>query len=752
MLPCFMKYLYLAVLLLSVSCFNNLKAQDIFNGNFEQLDGKGNLQGWDLSYYQRNKYDIKLDTVIRKQGRYSVSLSSNDKTDNGAIVYTIPKTFRGKHIMLTGHLKTENVTEGFAGIWLRVSGPRGKELAFESMKSQNLSGTNDWREYLISLPYNEQESVSIELGALLIGKGKVWVDSLVLYIDEKPIHEVALSKLGRYKALQDTAFDKSSGLNNIPTNPVSVRRLTSVGQLWGFLKYHHPAIARGDHNWDAGLFRILPAILQSKSDQQVSGLLEKWVDQLGPVVKCDTCSNYVNKKNVAQASEYGNLFIQPVFTQSLRAKLKYILQNTNNPIHYYVSSSGTSSSPSFLHEIEYSDYYPDAGFRLLALYRYWSIIQYFSPNRNLTDKNWNSILPEFIPKVLQAPNARHYVEAMTELIASINDTHGFIGSYILENLHGRFKLPFQAKFIEDQLVVTKYYKDMLDVKSNVQRGDVIMSINGAKVTDLIKKYSSKISGSNTGAILRDLPSLYLLASADSTFNLMIKRGAATRNIAQKGVPRKLIDDAYWQAPEGKKSYRLLNPEIGYVHCGKYMNTELDSIKILFKSTKGIIIDMRGYPIDEMTETLAAWCKPDASAFVKFSEAKYSRPGLFTYSDLQQNGRYQANPYLGKVIVLVNETTQSNAEFVTMAFQSAPNVLVIGSTTSGADGNITSVTLPGGIVTWFSGIGVYYPDGSNAQRSGVKIDRTVRPTIQGVKEGLDEVLQVAKEMIQERAHN
>ena len=317
-----MKHVYLA--LLSVLCCANLKAQTIFNGSFEQIDRKGNPQGWNLNYYQTNKYDIKLDSVIRKRGKYSVSLSSNDKTGDATIVYTIPKTFSGSNITLTGYLRTENVTDGFAGIWLRVSGSRGKELAFEAMKSQNLSGTNDWKEYMISLPYNEQESVSIELGALLIGKGKVWVDDLKLYIDEKPIHEVALSKMGGYKALKDTVYDKSSGLADIPADPASTKRLTAVGQLWGFLKYHHPAIAKGDHNWDADLFRKLPAILQSKSDLQVSGLLEKWVDELGPVVKCDTCNTNFNKKDVAQASEYGNLFVQPVFTQSLRAKLKYI--------------------------------------------------------------------------------------------------------------------------------------------------------------------------------------------------------------------------------------------------------------------------------------------------------------------------------------------------------------------------------------------------------------------------------------------
>ena len=741
-----MKTLALAILLLCLALVNTSKAQDLFNGNLEQPDHSGNPRGWDLSYYQRNKYEIKLDSLIKRQGKYSVSLSSNDKTDNGAIVYTIPKKFKGKQVILIGYLKTENVSEGFAGIWLRVNGPRGKELAFESMKNQHLSGTNDWKEYTISVPYNEQESISIEMGALLIGKGKVWVDSMRVYIDEKPIDKAPISTLGNYKALLDTAYEKGSGLNIIPTDPTSLRHLTALGQLWGFLKYHHPAIARGDRNWDADLFRILPAIVQSKTDQQVSGLLEKWVDELGYIPKCDTCNKPTKSKEIAQGPDYGNLFKQPVFNPSLRVKLKYILHNSNNPVQYYVGAIGTSASPSFLHEIEYPDYYPDAGLRLLALYRYWSIIQYFSPNRQLTDKDWNTVLPEFIPKVLQAKNAKYYVESITELVAGINDTHGFIGSYVGENLQGKFKLPLQARFIENQLVVTRYYIDTLNVTSNLKRGDVIIAINGVQVKDLVRKYSPKISASNTGAILRDLPMAYLLANADSLFNLTIKRGTETFQIAQSGVPRRLINDAYWQTPEGAKIH-LLSPDIGYIHCGKYKNSELDSIKTLFKNTKGTIVDMRGYPIDEMANTITTWSKPEASAFVKFSEAQFNQPGLFKYTDIEKNGTKQSNPYLGKIIILVNETTQSNAEFVTMAFQSAPNVSVIGSTTSGADGNITPVTLPGGIVTWFSGIGVYYPDGTNAQRTGVKIDKVVRPTIQGIKEGLDEVLEVAKRMIE-----
>lgn len=46
----------------------------------------------------------------------------------------------------------------------------------------------------------------------------------------------------------------------------------------------------------------------------------------------------------------------------------------------------------------------------------------------------------------------------------------------------------------------------------------------------------------------------------------------------------------------------------------------------------------------------------------------------------------------------------------------------------------------------SGIGVFYPDGGQTQRVGVRIDEIVEPTIEGVKAGRDEVLERAIEII------
>ena len=76
----------------------------------------------------------------------------------------------------------------------------------------------------------------------------------------------------------------------------------------------------------------------------------------------------------------------------------------------------------------------------------------------------------------------------------------------------------------------------------------------------------------------------------------------------------------------------------------------------------------------------------------------------------------------------------------MAFRAVPNALVAGSTTAGADGNVSAISLPGGLRATISGIGVFYPDRTATQRVGIVPDLVVRPTIAGVRSGRDEVLE------------
>jgi C-terminal processing protease CtpA/Prc len=99
-------------------------------------------------------------------------------------------------------------------------------------------------------------------------------------------------------------------------------------------------------------------------------------------------------------------------------------------------------------------------------------------------------------------------------------------------------------------------------------------------------------------------------------------------------------------------------------------------------------------------------------------------------------------YVRKVVVLVDETSMSQAEYTAMALRASPNAIVVGSTTAGADGDVSSVPLPGGLESLISGIGVFYPDRSSTQRVGIVPDVEAHPTIAGIREGRDEVLEAA----------
>jgi C-terminal processing protease CtpA/Prc len=71
---------------------------------------------------------------------------------------------------------------------------------------------------------------------------------------------------------------------------------------------------------------------------------------------------------------------------------------------------------------------------------------------------------------------------------------------------------------------------------------------------------------------------------------------------------------------------------------------------------------------------------------------------------------------------------------------------VGSTTAGADGNVSTIPLPGGLRSMISGIGVFYPDKKATQRVGIVADIEAKPTPQGIRDGRDEVLEVALRLI------
>jgi C-terminal processing protease CtpA/Prc len=187
------------------------------------------------------------------------------------------------------------------------------------------------------------------------------------------------------------------------------------------------------------------------------------------------------------------------------------------------------------------------------------------------------------------------------------------------------------------------------------------------------------------------------------------------------------------------AFRRLSDDVAYVKISALkaadVARDIDSIK----NTKGLIIDIRNYPSDFPIFALGGALVDNPTPFATFTTIDLSNPGAFHFGATPSLTPLQPH-YGGKVTILVDEVTQSSAEYHAMAFRTAPGAIVIGSTTAGADGNVSQISLPGGFQTMISGLGVFYPDKRPTQRVGIVPNIEVKPTIAGIRAGRDEVLE------------
>lgn len=709
-----------------------------YNLDFEKSE-KGTPVGW--NNFGEPSYILALDSSVVKKGKYSVSIkSTGEKTDFKAWAYTIPENYDGEKITLSGYIKTENVTDGYAGLWLRID----PNIAFDNMGSNGIKGTTDWKKYEITLAMDPKLTKQIVVGGLLVGKGKMWIDNLSITIDGKEIEAAKLFARELLPADNDKEFDNGSAIKIENVTKNQTEDLKTLGLVWGFLKYYHPNVAKGMYNWDYELFRVLPKVLNSVSKKNTDDILVKWVQSLGSFT--DGKEEKVKESKIKIQPDL-NWIQNSNFSPELTSLLTKVKNSEKPKEHYYISFQTGAGNPEFKNEKPYTAMkFPDAGFRILSLYRYWNIIQYYFPYKNLIEEDWKNVLPEFIPKIIESKNEKEYTLTTLELIGRINDTHANIwgSNEVLKKYFGEKYAAVDIKFIENKALVMGYFDEKLGKETGLEIGDVITSVNNKSIDNIIKEDLKYAPASNYPTKLRDIASK-ILRTNDSLLNIEFVRADKKENRIIKTYSSKDIN-IYKKYQVTDTCFKLINKDISYINNGAIKSKDLPIIWKDIKNTKGLIIDNRNYPSDFVIYNLCNYLMPESIPFVKFSNGSIQTPGLFTTVDNMTVGEKNSDSYKGKVIILVNETSQSSSEYHALAYRVHPNATVIGSTTAGADGNVSSFYLPGGINTMISGIGVYYPDGKETQRVGIVPNIIVKPTIEGIKKGQDELLERAIELI------
>ena len=682
---------------------------------------------------------ISVDGQTVHGGRWSVRLERDASSPQGFSTLTgsIPIEFSGNTIEWRGFLRIENVS-AYMGLWMRQDGDT-PNLAFATMQPRQINGTHDWTEYSITFPLH-REARQLYFGVLLSGTGKVWADDLRLLVDGKPVWDAPKVERPKTPLDVDHQFDAGSGIAITQLASVQIGNLATLGKVWGFLKYHHPAVTGGTRHWDYELFRVLPAVLAASDRQAGNSVIRDWVRQLGMPPVCDRCAG-LKSDEVHLSPDLG--WIENVGDPDLARLLQAVQRGRSQGPQFFVSLAQGVGNPQFEHEPAYMELrFPDAGYQLLGLYRFWNVIEYWFPYRNQLDESWDQVLAEFIPRIALAKDKSAYELETIALIARVTDTHANLWSASpeLRPPAGSCQLPVITRFVEGQALVTGYSHVSAGPATGVQIGDVIDTLDGTPVSDLVKRWEPYYPASNQPTRLRDI-ARSLTRGACAAARVGVRRSAGPAEITAQRQPLASLDlRAGLTHDLPGDTFQLLSDQVAYLKLSSVQAAQAASYVERAKGTRGLIVDIRNYPSEFVVFALGGLLVDRPTPFARFTTGDLDNPGAFLWRSGPLSLTPQQPHYAGKVVVLVDEVSLSQAEYTSMAFRAGSQSVVVGSTTAGADGNVSPFMLPGGLRTMISGIGVFYPDKRPTQRIGIVPDVEVRPTIAGIRAGRDEVLE------------
>jgi C-terminal processing protease CtpA/Prc len=387
---------------------------------------------------------------------------------------------------------------------------------------------------------------------------------------------------------------------------------------------------------------------------------------------------------------------------------------------------------------------PSLELRILAAYRLWNVIHHFYPYLELIG-DWEPVLPLAITAMEAAASPEDYGRAVARIAAFIADSHTTVLGDQVTAAFGGAPPPLSARMIEGVPVVTEIFD--VEAAPGIEVGDVITTLDGEPVAAAMARRRPYVAGSHEAALQYRLIDDVLSGANDSRLRLGL-RGKQDR-VKEVEITRSVASYAKReQRASARVPYRLIEPGIGYVDLTVIVPAQVDAMFEELRDTRALIFDLRGYPRG------TAWSiapRINRHQGVTYG-AMFQRMVVSGLTDEEtQQGRFQfmqpipttdAWRYQGKIFVMIDERAISQSEHTALFFEATAGARFIGSNTQGANGDVTSMVLPGGVTVMFTGHDVRHADGRQLQRIGIEPHVRVTPTIAGLRAGKDEVLEAA----------
>ncbi|MDN3602768.1 S41 family peptidase [Belliella kenyensis] len=504
------------------------------------------------------------------------------------------------------------------------------------------------------------------------------------------------------------------------------------GLVWGLMKYHHPIVSKGEYNWDEKFVENIKKLDDVLTKEDLDHFLLQFITS-------------IDSGKIKASNNFDGLFMENYDydwiefykpNNLLYGKLKDLKSNTNIKNYYISNSNFLSKIPKFDNEVGFETFDSDIkSHRLLTLFSFWNLIQYYYVNKYLIQPNWFDLLDDFVPEFADCKSDIEYEKVKHKMIASINDSHTSFISQKLNDLLFSKRPPFGIKLVNDTLVVTALFNVDLTERDDIKLGDRIVSLEDeTPELYLSNKLKYVVSASNDSYLKRN--SISALRSGEDSIKVTIDRND-TLTMKYIKLHKNFEIKDYVALPTflyGEK-WGVIDENVGYINLHSITKKEVKSAFKDLSKTQGIIFDLRNYPKHDILDEISKNIYPERKKFVQVLAPITNRPSLSkifnspirAIVDPFKSGRKNSKFYDGKVILLVNHSTQSKAEFIGMAIQAAPNCVTVGDTTSGALMNVSIFTLPDLSEILFTSLGGFYPNGAVVQGKGLNIDYYVQET-------------------------
>ena len=537
-------------------------------------------------------------------------------------------------------------------------------------------------------------------------------------------------------------FITSTSIASFGQNNIKETYLVGYGQVWGFLKYFHPETSKQD--WDRVLLDDYDELIACNSNQAFNEIISNLFEK---------CGSFEPKKRdidgLLKFSESFDWLVSSALNSTNRSAIATLRFNKPRFKNKYISQV-RYGNPKITNEKDYGAYTYDPSIQYLAITRYWNIINYFCPNRRIIPNNWTQVYYRNLQNFISAKNHEDYYFAVRKLTAEIRDGHGFI---LTENdpMDNHNYAPFDCLSFSDGYYITAVFQDSIQ-PIDLKRMDKIISINGEPVKERMQKIGAYLSTSNDYYLSKSTH--YLRLENQDSITITVEREGRLIKKTYPTIERKTYErqSVKIQPKVTQEPYSFLIDSMSgkaycYIHMGRLKKRDINrKFKRKLRTVDQIIIDCRNYPNWTILK-LSRQLITGRTKFAKFIKMNFDYPGSYEWTKSQTIGNKKEG-YDGNIYVLVDYNTMSLAEYTVMAFQQHPNTIVIGGQTAGANGNISGIPLPFGIKSVFSGLGVFYPDGTPGQQVGVKRDYEVVQSSRYL-DGKDLILDKALDLIRSK---